>query len=404
MKITKIRTTPLLCRFKQPYHWSQGVNYAAPLILIEIDTDEGITGIAECTASPTIDPVLRIIGDAIPHFIGKSVYDGNRTIWDYYRYSFNARGTGSAPRYFSQAMAGIELSLWDAVGKAAGQPLHRLLGGAVRDEVRYFGFVQGDKPEELATHAKSLVDQGFDVLYVKVGRGEAMDLEIVGAVRKAVGNVRLRLDANEVWDIMEARRMFEKLRPYDLDFIEQPVPGPGGAEILAQLRATTSIPIAADQSVYTPQDVYDICRSRAADAIVLGLHETCGVLRFQKAAAIAEAAGIRICLHGVFESGITTCATNQVAATLPKSGQWQPDHVAAARGGSGREPEPEAGQGRAADLDQTRSRVRARSGRGPPCRRCASQAGLALAREAGGGQPRRSLRPRPRTWSAGWQG
>ena len=317
MKIAKIRTTPLLCRFKQPYHWSQGVNYAAPLILIEIDTDEGITGIAECTASPTIDPVLRIIGDAIPHFIGKSVYDGNRTIWDYYRYSFNARGTGSAPRYFSQAMAGIELSLWDAVGKAAGQPLHRLLGGAVRDEVRYFGFVQGDKPEELATHAKSLVDQGFDVLYVKVGRGEAMDLEIVGAVRKAVGNVRLRLDANEVWDIMEARRMFEKLRPYDLDFIEQPVPGPGGAEILAQLRATTSIPIAADQSAYTPQDVYDICRSRAADAIVLGLHETCGVLRFQKAAAIAEAAGIRICLHGVFESGITTCATNQVAATLP---------------------------------------------------------------------------------------
>ena len=144
MKIAKIRTTPLLCRFKQPYHWSQGVNYAAPLILIEIDTDEGITGIAECTASPIIDPVLRIIGDAIPHFIGKSVYDGNRTIWDYYRYSFNARGTGSAPRYFSQAMAGIELALWDAVGKAAGQPLHRLLGGVARDEVRYFGFVQGD--------------------------------------------------------------------------------------------------------------------------------------------------------------------------------------------------------------------------------------------------------------------
>jgi muconate cycloisomerase len=116
---------------------------------------------------------------------------------------------------------------------------------------------------------------------------------------------------------MMARRMFEKLKPYDPDFIEQPVPGPGGAEILARLRALTNIPIAADQSAYTPQDVYDICRTRAADAIVLGLHETCGVVRFRKAAAIAEAAGIRICLHGVFETGITTCASNQVAATLP---------------------------------------------------------------------------------------
>jgi muconate cycloisomerase len=58
-------------------------------------------------------------------------------------------------------------------------------------------------------------------------------------------------------------------------------------------------------------------RRRAADVIVLGLHETCGVVRFRKAAAVAEAAAINICLHGVFETGITTCASNQVAATIP---------------------------------------------------------------------------------------
>lgn len=317
MKIKKIRATPLLCKFKQPYHWAQGVNWAAPVILIEIETDEGITGIGESVASPTIEPVLAIIKDAIPHFIGKSAYDGNRTIWDHYRYGFNSKGTGSAPRYFSQAMAGIELALWDAIGKAAGQPLHRILGGAVRDEVHYFGFVQGDKPKELAEHARSLVKQGFQVVYVKVGRGEALDVEIVRAVRKAIGNARMRLDANEVWDGMSARRMFEKLKPYDPEFMEQPVPGASGSEILARLRAVTDIPIAADQSVYTPEDVYDICRNRAADVIVLGLHETCGVVRFRKAAAIAEAAGVRICLHGVFETGITTCAANQVAATIP---------------------------------------------------------------------------------------
>ena len=316
MKITKIRTTPLLCKFKQPYHWAQGITLGAPVILVEVETDGGVTGIGESVASPTIEPVLAIIDDAIPHFIGESVYDGNRLIADYYRLGFNGRGTGSAVRYFSQVMAGIELALWDAIGKAADQPLHRILGGAVRNKINYFGFVQGDQPLELANHATALVEQGFSVLYVKIGRGEALDLDIVCSVRKAVGQTRLRLDANEVWDIMTARRMFEKLKPFDPEFIEQPVPGAGGAEALARLRAGVDIPIAADQSVYTPEDVYDICRNRAADVVVLGLHETCGVVRFRKAAAIAEAASVRICLHGVFETGITTCASNQVAATI----------------------------------------------------------------------------------------
>jgi muconate cycloisomerase len=317
MKITAIKTTPLLCKFKQPYHWSQGINYGAPVILIEIETDKGVVGIGEATASPVIAPVLAILEDAIPRFIGQSAYDGNRIIWNYYQAGFNARGTGSAPRYFSQALAGIELALWDAIGKSVKLPLHKLLGGAVRDKVEYFGFVQGDTPEELASHAKELHDQGFKVLYIKVGRGAELDVAIVSAIRKAVGKTaRLRLDANEVWDQLVARRMFEKLQPFDIEFIEQPIPGRTGSEGLARLRAVTDIPIAADQTVYSADDAYDICRNRAADVIVLGLHETCGVVRFRKAAAVAEAAAVNICLHGVFETGITTCASNQVAATI----------------------------------------------------------------------------------------
>lgn len=316
MKITAIRTTPLLCRFKQPYHWAQGVNYFAPVILVEVETDAGVTGIGESVASPTHEPVLAIIRDAIPHFIGRPAHDGARIVSDYHRRGFSARGTGNAPRYFAQAMAGLDLALWDAVGKAASQPLHRLLGGAVHDEVRYFGFVQGDTPDEIARHAGELVGQGFQVIYVKVGRGDALDLEVVRAVRAAIGNARLRLDANEAWDVMQARRMFSMLKRYDPEFIEQPVRSASGAAILAGLRAVTDIPIAADQSVFTPEEVYDVCRSGAADVIVLGLHETRGIDRFRKAAAIAEAAGIRICLHGVFETGITTCAGIQVAATL----------------------------------------------------------------------------------------
>ncbi len=317
MKIKAIKTTPLHCAFKQPYHWAQGVNYGAPVILIEVETDAGITGIGESVASPVIAPVLSILQDAIPHFAGQSVYDGNRIIWDYYQFGFNSKGTGSAPRYFSQALAGIELALWDAIGKAAKLPLHKLLGGAVRDKIEYFGFVQGDTPAELAAHARKLAKAGFKVLYVKVGRGDKLDVAIVSEVRKAIGGkVRLRLDANEAWDMLTARRMFEKLKPYDPEFIEQPIPGRTGSEGLSRLRAVTDIPIAADQTAYSADDIFELCRNRAADVIVLGLHETCGVVRFRKAAAVAEAAGVNICLHGVFETGITTCASNQVAATL----------------------------------------------------------------------------------------
>lgn len=316
MKITAIRTTPLFCKFRQPYIWAKGTQEGAPVILIEVETDKGITGIGESVASPGIEPVLAILNFAIPAFIGQPAYDGNRVIAECYQAGFNSRGTGSAPRYFAQAMTGIELALWDAIGKAAGQPLHRVLGGAIRDKVEYFGFLQGETPAELAAHAQQLLEQGFRVIYVKVGRGEKLDVEIVRSVRAAIGNARLRLDANESWDMLTARRMFEKLKPFDIEFIEQPVPAPLGAEGLARLRAVTGIPIAADQAVFSPDEVYEVCRSRAADVITLGLHETGGVVRFRKAAAVAEAAGLNVCLHGVFETGITTCAANQVAATL----------------------------------------------------------------------------------------
>lgn len=317
MKITNIRLTPLHCPFKQPYHWSQGVTYGAPVVLIEIETDTGIVGIGESSASPTHAPILAILEDALPRFIGQPVYDVNRLIWSYYQYGFNAKGIGRAPRYFSQAMTGIELAAWDAIGKQAKLPLHQLLGGKVRDKIEYFGFVQGDTPAELAAHASDLLRQGFKVLYVKVGRGNELDLAIVGEIRGKIGSrARLRLDANEAWDMHNARRMFEALKPFDPEFIEQPVPAPTGPEGLARLRAVTAIPIAADQTVYCAEDVYDIARCRSADVIVLGMHETCGVLRYRKAAAVAEAAGLNICIHGIFETGITTCATNQVAATL----------------------------------------------------------------------------------------
>ncbi len=315
MKIVSVELTPILIAYKKPYHWSQGVTQGAELILVAVTADDGLVGYGESSASQSATAIEALLDRMVPFVLDRSPFEPGPIMAEAYQGIIAALGTGSAPRFFGQAAAGLEMALWDLMGKAAGEPVHHMLGGALRAENSFFGFVQGDGPEELAADAKALVDQGCQVIYVKIGRGNDLDLAIVRAVRAAIGDRRLRLDANEAWDPLTAIRMIRKLEAFDPEFIEQPTPS-GSLAALKQVKDSVGVAIAADQLVFTPEDVYDVCRQQAADVIVLGLHETGGITRFKKAAAIAEAAGIRICLHGVFESGITTCASHAVGLTV----------------------------------------------------------------------------------------
>jgi len=315
MKITEVRATPLLVHYKQPYHWAQGVIDGAEVILVEVETDTGVTGYGECVGSASstaVQSLLRMAGDIC---LGHSPFENARLMRKAYRALFAALGTTSAPRFSGQILAGLEMALWDIAGKATGRAVHELLGGAVREDVQYFGFPQGDTAEELADEARTLAEAGYPVIYVKIGRGEPLDLAIAEQVRAAIGDRRLRLDANEAWDPLTALRMIRKLAAFDIEFVEQPTDSES-LSALAHVKAASPVAIAADQLVFTPANVFDVCRQRAADVIVLGLHETGGIGRFRAAASIAEAAGINICLHGLYETGITTCAANQAAATL----------------------------------------------------------------------------------------
>ncbi len=110
---------------------------------------------------------------------------------------FAARGTCSAPRFGALVLTGLDMALWDIIGKTTGRALRELLGGALRESIQYFGFPQGDSAEKLARDAARWAREGSEVIYVKVGRGEALDLAIAEQVRAAIGNKRLRFDANE---------------------------------------------------------------------------------------------------------------------------------------------------------------------------------------------------------------
>jgi muconate cycloisomerase len=141
-------------------------------------------------------------------------------------------------------------------------------------------------------------------------------MQNVAAVRGVIGDRRLRLDANGAWDVRTAIYMIGKLAQFEPEWIEQPTPYASLAA-LKQVKESVHVPIAADQAVFTPADVYQVCRQRAADVIVLSPHEAGGLLAFKKAAAIAEAAGIAICLHGQSVSGITDAAQHQIGLTIP---------------------------------------------------------------------------------------
>ncbi len=317
MKITEIRTTPLLVPYKKPYYWAQGTIDGAYVILVEVLTDEGITGYGECVGTPTATGVQAFIAEAARFLVGHDPFSNARLMAGAYHALFQERGTCSSPRFAGQIFAGMEMALWDIMGKATGRPVHALLGGAVRDEICYFGFPQGETPDEIAAEARQFAADGHDIIYVKVGKDDATDLAIVRQVREAIGpDRRLRLDPNEHWNPLAASRMMAQIAKYNIEFVEQPTDCES-LSALAQVRAQSPIAIAVDQRVFTPYDAFDVCRAQAADLIVLGLHETGGINRFIKAARIAEAAGINICAHGLYETGITTCATHQAAAVLP---------------------------------------------------------------------------------------
>ena len=146
--------------------------------------------------------------------------------------------------------------------------------------------------------------------------GVKSDIETIKAVRSAIGpDKRLRVDPNEHWGTLEMRQILPQVLDCNIECIEQPTHCES-ISALKQVRNKSSIPIAADQLVFSPQDCFDVCKEEAADLIVLGLHEAGGIGRFITCGKIAETARKNINIHGLYETGITTCAASQAASVL----------------------------------------------------------------------------------------
>jgi muconate cycloisomerase len=316
MKIKDIRLTRLFSEFKTPYVWAMGKNLGQTTILIEVETDAGVVGYGETAPTMTSPEAIHtLLLTAKTVLLGQSVTQILDLLKQLFTQSFGHHNASqSHPRLGNIAFAGVELALWDALGKTVGLPVHALLGGKIHDTVSFMGFVQGDSTEEVAEHAYQLAQDGFEVIYLKAGHTNEKDIANVEAVRNVIGNKRLRIDPNEAWDLMEAQVMINKLARFDLEMVEQPLSAISGVPALKALKQSCSVPIAADQSVFTPEEAHTMCASGAVSLLTVGLHETGGILGFRRVAAIAQVFDINVCLHGVWETGITTCASIQAAS------------------------------------------------------------------------------------------
>ena len=313
MKVTEVKATPLAIPFKESYYYSQGVTQGVNAVLVEVHTDEGVTGIGEACGDRSVDAILGVVRAAARALEGEDPTEIEAFLHRFYRYA----KWDDMRRFAHQALAGVETALWDIVGKVAGLPVHKLLGGAYYDRINHFGFLQGDDPAKLSEHAQYWTDNGFDVLYLKVGRGRSRDRACVDAIRKRVGfDVRFRVDANMAWHVGEAIQELNALAEYDIDFAEQPVAW-DDLDGLARVRAAVPMSVAVDQGCFTDREAQQVIQKGAADVIVAGLHETGGVLGMKKLAAVAQAGGLPVCRHGVMgETGVSTLTALQIFATI----------------------------------------------------------------------------------------
>lgn len=221
-------------------------------------------------------------------------------------------------RVANLVLAAYEIACFDLMGKAVGRPVSDLLGGAVRDRISIYGYVVADTPAAMAMQAAELVGNGFTTLYVKGGWETARDLAALEAIRDAVGpEPKIRVDGNEGLSPSGAISWISKISQFDLEFVEQPTPAIDIAG-MKRVRDAAPMPVAANQGLWSTEDVMQVIRAEAADIIVTGPLWVGGLLSLKKVAAIASAAGMPFCRHSPPEGGIATSAGLHVLATLPE--------------------------------------------------------------------------------------
>ena len=310
LKVQDVKARAVLAPMRRPLRTAMGAIPASPLVLIDVMTREGVVGSAYIFAyTPAALPALRrLVSDIGAELAGEVV--APRDLMRKFDRRFRLLGWQGL---VGMAISGLDMALWDALGRAAGQPLVRLLGAEPRALEAYDSYGLIDLNADLEVLSAS-VASGFTAIKIKVGDADlARDVAVVSAVRKTIGSeIRLMVDFNQSLDPPEAVRRIRRLLEFDLHWVEEPVK----AEDLAGhalVRKASGASIQTGENWWFPAGMAASIAAGASNHAMPDIMKIGGVTGWLAAAGLAEAAGLPVSSHLFVEASAHVMAVTPTA-------------------------------------------------------------------------------------------
>jgi D-arabinonate dehydratase/D-galactarolactone cycloisomerase len=329
-RITRVEPISLFVPLREPIDAPIAIPHASALAdivfrgyrttLVRIETDEGVCGVGECMVRLAPTATRAIVEDLAPMLVGRNVLD-REAIWELLYGAMMNRGHTRG--FFTEAISGIDIALWDCAAKCLGVPLYRLLGGRHRDRLKaYASSLRFRELDVVIAQARAFRDAGFGAMKIKIGRNverPQADLEFVRAIREAVGDeVTLMVDANCAYgdDVATALAVGRALQDMNIYWFEEPL-SPDNTEGYAALAAALDIRIAAGEADFMQFGARELLARKAIDVIQPNISRTGGVTEGRRIAALSQAFHIPYAPHTGSCSAVCLAATLQFAASLP---------------------------------------------------------------------------------------
>jgi L-alanine-DL-glutamate epimerase-like enolase superfamily enzyme len=314
MKIVRLDAYPASIAYSHVERSSRVNRAGVTDVVVKLTTDSGLVGWGEsCSGADTasieaaVKSMAKFVLGRSPWWteaIARDVFGAG--LWDY------------RPMTGNFAFAGIDMALWDLCGKAAGQPIYRLFGGAQRETVDYFYYLSQGRPDELAAQCRDGVAKGYGCFYLKVGVDAAAEEEMLEAIRATIGpSARIRIDANEAWSVPEAVKLLTRWHErFGIDFAEAPVRAVPHA-LMLDLRQRVPMALCANEGLGRQVDVLAMIESHAADILCFSSYWVGSLRRFHTLSHVAALHGQRVIKHTHGEFGIAAAAGQHMMLALP---------------------------------------------------------------------------------------
>ncbi|OAA90340.1 dipeptide epimerase [Clostridium ljungdahlii] len=310
MKIRDIKIKRISVPLETPFKTALRTVERVEDIIVEIYTDTGNIGFGEAPPTGVItgDTTGSIIG-AIEDHIKKSIIGMEIENFE----SIIQKLNGCIVKNTS-AKAAVDIALYDLYGQLYKAPLYKLLGG-FRKEITTDITISVNEPEEMVKDSIDAIKRGYKTLKIKVGKDSKKDLERMKAIRQAIGyDIDLRIDANQGWKPKEAVKVLREMEDagLNIEFVEQPVIA-HDIDGLKFVTDNVSIPVLADESIFSPMDALNVLERKAADLINIKLMKTGGIYNALKICSLAEIHGIECMIGCMLEAKVSVTAAVHLA-------------------------------------------------------------------------------------------